>query len=88
MRELFGEEIPSIPEIDAFAFADGELWAQFFDMPRLGHDPEELEVWQQHVWESADYTGESSATRNSRAPNGRYRVAHAWSTAMISRRLS
>lgn len=86
MRELFGEEIPGIPEIDAFAFADGELWAQFFDMPRLGHDPEELDVWQQYVWKSADYTGEV-LLREIPEPQTGVIALLTLATAMISRRL-
>ena len=58
MRVLFDDELPAIDDIRAFAFADGELWAQFFDVPLLGHVEEELDVWREQVWDSEYYTGE------------------------------
>ena len=63
IRTLFLEEMHEFPEIRAFAMADGELWAQFFDIPRLGHHPEELPAWQEAVWESGDYTRDLNISR-------------------------
>ncbi len=56
IRKLFSEEISQFPEICGFAMADGVLWEKYFDIPRLGHVPEEIEVWQKTVWESKTYS--------------------------------
>ena len=58
MRRLFGEELPNYPDLRAFAMADAELFAQFFDIPRLGHVDAELAAWRETVWESGGYTDE------------------------------
>ncbi len=55
LRELFLEELPEYPELQALTWADSELFAQFFTLPRLGHVEGELEAWQEAVWASGLY---------------------------------
>ena len=58
IRKLFEEDLPQFEEIQALAMADGDLWAQFFDIPRLGHVDGELDAWREAVIENDRYTNE------------------------------
>ena len=61
--ELFLLEIPAIPEVRGFAFADADLFEAFFEVPRLGNFPEETIAWQEAVIDSGLYTSELSFRR-------------------------
>ncbi len=56
MRVLFDTEMPAFPDVRAWAFADAPLWAGYFDIPRLGNQPDEIPAWIESVWESGRYT--------------------------------
>ncbi len=58
MGTLFRDELPAMPDIRAWTFADGELMALVFDIPRLGAGAGETAVWNDQVFDSGRYTNE------------------------------
>ena len=57
MAQLFGYEMQAVPELDAFAMADDLLFELFFDLARLGNHANELDVWNQVMWDNPYYAG-------------------------------
>lgn len=86
MRQLFDEEMLQFDDVKAFAFADGALWEQFFEIPRLGHDAEELEVWQQSVWQSNEYTNDVLVTEVPEAATFQFALAGILLTIIVVNR--
>lgn len=47
--------MPAFPRVKAVTFADSELFAEFFELPRLGQFADELEAWRKFVWDNPYY---------------------------------
>jgi len=54
--QLFAKELPAFPDVRAWTFADADIWALYFDIPRLGNQPDEIPAWIDQVWNSGLYT--------------------------------
>lgn len=63
LRRLLIDELAAYPDIRAFAMADGELWAKFFDIPNLGDGDGELHAWQDAILHSGRYADQVETRR-------------------------
>ena len=58
IQDIFVRQLPAIPQVRGFAFADADLFELAFATPRLGNFPEEIVAWKKFVSESDDYTND------------------------------
>jgi hypothetical protein len=55
MKQALGTLVPAFPSVKALTFADSDLFAEFFELPRLGLFADELEAWRKFVWDNPYY---------------------------------
>jgi glycosyl hydrolase family 26 len=55
LREVLKNYLPSLPRVKAFAFANGVLFRDYFEIPLLGRFPDEITTWKESVTNNPTY---------------------------------
>ncbi len=55
LQEAFEVLVPAFPRVKALTFADSDLFAEYFEVPRFGKFPDEIEAWRKSVGNNPYY---------------------------------
>jgi glycosyl hydrolase family 26 len=64
LREVLKNYLPSLPRVKAFAFADGILFEDYFELPLLGQFEDEIIAWNESVSNNTAYIHKIKLTEN------------------------